>query len=117
MKTFAWILLRFFGAWPLPLLHGFAAALGWLSWVIPNRRKRVALRNVERCFPEKTAAEQQAIARQAVTEELKLFLETPRLWLCSKPTMRGYLKQETNIHLLDEAFSGQILHRAVHCGL
>ena len=105
MKTFAWILLRLFGALPLPLLHGLASLLGWLSWVIPNSRKRVALRNVERCFPEKSAAEQQCIARRAVTEELKLFLETPRLWLCSKATMRGYLKQETNIHLLDEAFA------------
>lgn len=105
MKTFAWILLRLFGALPLPLLHGLASLLGWLSWVIPNGRKRVALRNVERCFPEKSAAEQQLIARRAVTEELKLFLETPRLWLCSKATMRGYLKQETNIHLLDEAFA------------
>lgn len=105
MKTFAWMLLRFFGAWPLPLLHGFAALLGWLSWVIPNRRKRVALRNVERCFPEKPVAEQRSIARRAVTEELKLFLETPRIWLCSKKTMRGYLKQETNIDLLDKAFA------------
>ena len=105
MKTFAWILLRFFGAWPLPLLHGFASVLGWLSWVIPNRRKRVALRNVERCFPEKTIAEQQDIARRALSEELKLFLETPRLWLCSKATMRGYLKAENDINLLEKAFA------------
>ena len=105
MKTFAWLLLRFFGAWPLPLLHGFAAVLGGLAWVIPNRRQRVALRNVERCFPEKSRAEVEAIARQAITEEFKLFLETPRLWLCSKATMRGYLQQEANIHLLDEAFA------------
>lgn len=105
MKTVAWILLRFFGAWPLPLLHGFAVLLGWLSWVIPNRRKRVALRNVERCFPEKPAAEQRQVARQSVTEELKLFIETPRLWFCSKATMRRYLKQETNIELLDKAFA------------
>ncbi len=105
MKTFAWLLLRLFAVLPLPLLHGLATLLGGLSWVIPNRRKRVALRNVERCFPEKSHEEQQWIARRAVTEELKLFLETPRLWLCSKATMRGYLKQETNIELLDAAFA------------
>ena len=105
MKTFAWILLRLFGALPLPLLHGLAVVLGALSWIIPNRRKRVALRNVERCFAEKPAAEQRRIARRAVTEELKLFLETPRLWFCSKATMRGYLKQETHIELLDKAFA------------
>ena len=105
MKTFAWILLRAFALLPLPALHGLASFLGGLSWWIPNRRKRVALRNVERCFPEKAVAEQQSIARRALTEELKLFLETPRLWLCSKATMRRYLKQETNIELLDKAFA------------
>lgn len=105
MKTFAWILLRLFALPPLPALHGFASLLGWLSWVIPNRKQRVALRNVERCFPEKSRAEIEQIARSSLTEELKLFLETPRLWLCSKETMRGYLKQETNINLLDKAFA------------
>jgi len=105
MKTFAWLLLRLFAALPLPVLHGLGAGLGFLAWVIPNRRQRVAVRNVERCFPEKPAAEQQRIARQAIAEEFKLFLETPRLWLCSKKTMRGYLKQETNIELLDAAFA------------
>lgn len=105
MKTFTWILLRFFGALPLPVLHGLAWLLGALSWLIPNRRKRVALRNVTACFPEKSAAEQQSIARRAVTEELKMFLESPRLWLCSKPTMRGYLKAENHIELLDKAFA------------
>ncbi len=105
MKTFAWLLLRFFGLLPLPVLHGCAWLLGALSWIIPNRRQRVALCNVQRCFPEKSATEQRRIARLAVTEELKLFLETPRLWLCSKPAMRAYLKQETNIELLDKAFA------------
>ena len=105
MKTFAWILLRCFAALPLPVLHGLASALGWLAWIIPNRRRRVAVRNVEQCFPEKSPAEQQAIAQRAVAEEFKLFLETPRLWLCSKATMRGYLKAENNIELLDKAFA------------
>lgn len=105
MNTFAWGLLRLFAVVPLPALHAFAALLGWLSWVIPNRRKRVALRNVERCFAEKPRAEIERIARESLTEELKLFLETPRLWLCSKATMRGYLKAENGIGLLDEAFA------------
>jgi KDO2-lipid IV(A) lauroyltransferase len=76
-----------------------------LTWVIPNRTKRTALRNVERCFPDKPVAEQRRIARLAVTEELKLFLETPRLWLCSKATMQGYLKEERGIELLAKAFA------------
>lgn len=105
MKTFAWMLLRGFGALPLPLLHGLAVALSALAWCLPSRRKRVALRNIERCFPEKTRAEVVGIARRALAEELKLFLETPRLWLCGKATMRGYLKQENGIGLLDEAFA------------
>lgn len=105
MKTFAWILLRAFALLPLPVLHGLAFGLGWLSWLIPNRRKRTALLNVSRCFPDWPAAEQRRVARLSLIEELKLFLETPRLWLCSKPTMLGYLKEERGIELLDAAFA------------
>lgn len=103
MKVLAWLLIRFFALLPLPVLHGMGSAIGALLWALPNRRKRVALRNVQRCFPELSAEQQASVARQAIAEEMKLFLETPRIWLCSDATMRRYLKGEQGVELIGQA--------------
>ncbi|GAA5784057.1 lipid A biosynthesis lauroyl acyltransferase [Chitiniphilus shinanonensis] len=52
-------LLRFL---PFPLLRWLGVALGELLYLVPSRR-RVGLRNLELCFPERTLAERRRLLR------------------------------------------------------
>lgn len=49
---------------PLPLLAALGRGLGALLWRLAASRRRIALRNLELCFPEKSPAEREAIARE-----------------------------------------------------
>ena len=49
---------------PLPLLALMGRALGAFLYRVAGSRRKVALRNLELCFPEKTQAEREAIAKE-----------------------------------------------------
>lgn len=71
------MLLRFYrlaSGWPLGLLHGLGALLGWLTWLAsPTYRRRFA-ENAAR------AGYRFAQVRAAVAHAGRMALETPRLW-------------------------------------
>jgi KDO2-lipid IV(A) lauroyltransferase len=54
---FAVLLAKLLAKSPNWLIIGFGGFLGWLSWHIPNKRKRIAARNIDLCFPELSADE------------------------------------------------------------
>lgn len=78
------LLLRSFALLPLPALHGIAALAGWLLWHARDKRRRVALRNLERCMPELAPREQIQIARAAIVHEMKTYAEAPLIWFGSR---------------------------------
>jgi lauroyl/myristoyl acyltransferase len=49
---------------PLSWVARFGRAAGWLAWQLDRRHRRVAMDNLAACFPEKSAAEIRAIARE-----------------------------------------------------
>ncbi|RRD55723.1 lysophospholipid acyltransferase family protein [Comamonadaceae bacterium OH2545_COT-014] len=67
-------LYHFAAGWPLGLLHGLGALLGWLTWLAsPTYRRRFA-ENAAR------AGYRFAQVRAAVAHAGRMALETPRLW-------------------------------------
>ena len=67
-------LFRLLGRWPLALLHGAGALLGWLTWLAsPTYRRRLA-ENARR------AGYTFAQVRGAVAHAGRMSAETPRLW-------------------------------------
>jgi len=73
-------LLRLLARLPLPVLHGFAVLPGWLAWLIPNGRRRIAAANLAACFPDWDAATRHRLLRRNLVETGKLFLELGPLW-------------------------------------
>ena len=67
--------LRVLRALPRRARERFAAFVGWLVWTLRIRRS-VALDNVQQAFPEKTAAEQRRIVRQAFSSMARAMLES-----------------------------------------
>ena len=48
---------------PLPLLAALGTGLGRLLYRLAGSRRRIALRNLELCFPDMPLAERQAVVR------------------------------------------------------
>ena len=71
------LLLRLFGALPLWLGRALGRLLGFAAWLIPNRSRRVALRNIELCFPELDEAARKKLVRRSLRQMGLGFMELP----------------------------------------
>ena len=61
----AYVVLRtFFRVLPLPLADAVGRGLGRLYRLVDRRRRRLVVRNLALAFPEKTAAEREAVSRE-----------------------------------------------------
>lgn len=49
---------------PLTLVLNLGGVLGYLTWIIPNKRKKIAARNLALCFPEMPAIEQRTLLKR-----------------------------------------------------
>jgi len=93
-------------AWlPLVLLQGLGGLAGWLLWLTPSERKRVALHNIRHCMPELSAREQRRIARASLGHEFKTYIETARVWLGPAAAVKNAVREWRGIEALDRAFA------------
>jgi KDO2-lipid IV(A) lauroyltransferase len=99
------LLVRFLALFPLRALHALGDGIGRLLWLIPNNRRRTALRNIAACFPEMTPAEQAALCRESLRHEMKSVAETPFFWLGPKDKLLASIHQSTGEELLEQALA------------
>jgi KDO2-lipid IV(A) lauroyltransferase len=93
-------------AWlPLVLLQALGGFIGWLLWVCNSSRKYVALRNIERCMPELSLAEQRRIAKSSLGHEFKTYVETARVWVGPGRWVKRSVLEWRDIAVLEAAFS------------
>jgi KDO2-lipid IV(A) lauroyltransferase len=60
---------------PEPVINAWGAAIGMAFYTVDWQHRRVALANLEQCFPNKTAAERRAIARATFTHFGRVLLK------------------------------------------
>ena len=97
------LLFRFIALLPLSVLQAVGALLAWALWLLPNSRKRTAVVNVARCFPELGERERRRLAREAIRHEVTTFIETPMIWLGSDAKVRGLVKEWKGLPIFDAA--------------
>jgi Kdo2-lipid IVA lauroyltransferase/acyltransferase len=97
------VLFRLLAALPLSVLQALGAFVAWLLWLFPNSRKRTAVVNVARCFPELTDAERERLARRALLHEITTFVETPMVWLASDARVRALVTEYRGLEIFDAA--------------
>lgn len=102
--TYALISLLWLLHW-LPLR--WLAALGWrlggLLHRVAKSRRRVALRNVELCFPDKPLAEREALVREHFGWLGRSLLERGLLWFASAKRLQRLMRIEGNIRLSEQS--------------
>ena len=80
MRLLFFGLMRFMAIWPLSWLRALGHALGWLLWTLAHKRRGIAQTNLSLCFPEKTKAEINLIARDHFVLFAQSLLDRTWLW-------------------------------------
>ncbi|MEY3017771.1 MAG: hypothetical protein RL336_906 [Pseudomonadota bacterium] len=95
-----WLVARL----PLPLVQGIGKVIGRLFFALAKSRRRIALRNLELCFPEKSAREREAIGRQSFEGMGMTLFESGIVWWASMSRMRRLTHVE-NVEALERAMA------------
>jgi KDO2-lipid IV(A) lauroyltransferase len=82
---------------PLVVQAACGRALGRLLWRVAGGRRRVALRNLELCFPHRSAAERESIARQHFQWMARSILERGLLWYGGRERVKRLLQVEGDV--------------------
>jgi KDO2-lipid IV(A) lauroyltransferase len=90
-------LLRVLSWLPLGLLAALGNGVGRLLWRVAGSRRRIALRNLELCLPDRTPAEREAIARQNFRWIARSILERGLLWYAPKERLRRLIQVEGDV--------------------
>lgn len=103
---------------PLRVLHLLGDGIGFLAWCASGNSRRLAIRNLELCFPSMLPAERRRMGRAAFQHYMKSLLEYPLVWT-GKPERLASLAVE--IHgreLIDQAMANGkgLIIAAMHLG-
>jgi KDO2-lipid IV(A) lauroyltransferase len=61
---------------PITFILNIGAGLGYLTWLIPNKRKKIAAKNITLCFPDKSTKEHRLLVKQNLISTGVGFAET-----------------------------------------
>jgi len=88
---------------PLAVQAALGSAFGRLGWHVVRSRRRVALRNLELCFPEVPAAKRERLAREHFRWLGRSLLERGLLWYASPERLRRLIHVEGDVHLAERS--------------
>jgi Kdo2-lipid IVA lauroyltransferase/acyltransferase len=98
---------------PLPWLASLGQGLGALLWRLASSRRRIALRNLELCFPEWTEAQRAALAREHFGWLGRSLLERGLLWYAPPARLRRLIHIEGPVSFAD-SHAGPVMWLAPH---
>ena len=86
---------------PLPILRALGAGLGRILYALGRDRRNVALVNLRLCFPEKTEAECETLARQHFIAFSQAVLDRTLGWWASQGRLERLIRITGTEHLID----------------
>ncbi|QIL70077.1 lipid A biosynthesis acyltransferase [Diaphorobacter sp. HDW4B] len=86
---------------PLPMLRGLGAFIGRVAFVVAGKRRKIALRNLELCFPDMPGADRKALAKKTFEVFCQTFLDRSWLWFGSEELVRSRVKLEGAVHEIE----------------
>jgi KDO2-lipid IV(A) lauroyltransferase len=85
---------------PLPLLRGLGWGLGQVLYALGRERRDVALINLRLCFPEKTEAEREILARRHFIAFSRAVLDRTLNWWASQERLERLIRVTGAEHLV-----------------
>jgi len=84
---------------PLPILGRLGEGLGSLLYLVMKSRRHITLTNLRLCFPDKSEAERERIARGHFQAYARSALERGILWWASEARLKRLIKVEPGVPL------------------
>jgi len=88
---------------PLPLLAAVGRGFGRLLHALAGSRRRIALRNLELCFPEMPEKERRALVREHFQWLGRSMLERGLLWFAPVSRLRRLIRVEGDVTLAERS--------------
>ena len=88
---------------PLGAQAAIGSAVGRLGWHLVASRRKVALRNLEHCYPELGAGERVRLAREHFRWLGRSYLERGLLWYASPARLRRLIRVDGDVGLADRS--------------
>lgn len=88
---------------PLAVLASLGRGFGALLYAFGHRRRRIARRNIDLCFPELGSAARAALVREHFALLGRSLLERGLLWYASPQRIRGLIRVEGDIGLAERS--------------
>ena len=88
---------------PLGVQAVLGNLLGRAGWRLVRSRRRVALRNLELCFPELAASERERLAREHFRWLGRSLLERGLLWYASPERLKRLIRVEGDVRLAERS--------------
>ena len=86
------LFMRFLAKLPLSWVRGFAALIGRVLFVLAAPRRGVVEKNLLLCFPERSAQERRALARESFIYFCQAWLDRSWLWHAPRSVLEKRLK-------------------------
>ena len=93
-------LMRVLAHLPLAWVRALGVALGWVLYLLASSRRRVVQVNLRLCFPQRTARERAALARQTFVYFAQAWLDRGWLWHGSTTQLQRRLHLHGAVHEL-----------------
>ncbi len=94
-------LMNLLGHLPLRWLRALGWFLGRVLFVLAVPRRKIALRNLELCFPQMAPAQRKALARQTFVVFCQTWLDRSWLWSAPEAVVRQRVKLQGALHELE----------------
>jgi KDO2-lipid IV(A) lauroyltransferase len=88
---------------PLGVQAVLGRGLGRLLYTVARTRRRIALRNIELCFPEQSTAQHEALAREHFQWLGRSILERSLLWFASPDRLKRLIHVEGDVQLAERS--------------
>jgi KDO2-lipid IV(A) lauroyltransferase len=88
---------------PLSVQAAIGRGVGALLHAVAGKRRRIALRNLELCFPDKSPRERRALAREHFGWLGRSLLERGLLWWASPARLRRLIQVEGDVTLAERS--------------
>ena len=72
---------------PLPLLRAIGWLMGRILFYLVSSRRKIALRNLELCFPEESQAQRRSWAKESFVVFCQTWLDRSWLWFAPQKTV------------------------------
>lgn len=103
---------------PLRVLHWLGDLIGGAAWHLDGASRRLALRNIELCFPGLCPKERKRMAYRAARHYYKSLLEYPLIWTGCERRVRGLQVEVHGRERIDRALADGkgLIIAALHLG-